>query len=103
MATERSSRTQRRATGALFMIGAGVRHRGDDLAVTFDWPDILRKPAVLVLTMFAADGANLVWTWLAAALTYAILAVPILLLPTALGLRDNAVRERSCREEDVKI
>jgi hypothetical protein len=43
-----------------------------------------------VLTKFAAGGPSLVWTWFATAWTYAILVVPILLLPTALGRRDDA-------------
>jgi hypothetical protein len=67
-----------------FMVGATV------LSMTFDWPDILREPADVVLPEFAAGGASLVWTWFAVAWTYAVLAVPILLLPTALARRDDA-------------
>ena len=59
------------------------------LSSTFDWPDILREPADVVLPAFVAGGTSLVWTWFATAWTYAILAVPILLLPAVLGRRDD--------------
>ena len=59
------------------------------LSSTFDWPDILREPAGVVLPAFVAGGTSLVWTWFATAWTYAILAVPILLLPAVLGRRDD--------------
>jgi hypothetical protein len=45
----------------------------------------------VVLPAFAAGGTGLVWTWLATAWTYAVLAVPILLLPAVLGRRDDPV------------
>ena len=45
----------------------------------------LREPAEVVLPAFAAGGQALVWTWFATAWTYAILAVPLLLLPAVLG------------------
>jgi hypothetical protein len=44
-----------------------------------------------VLPAFVAGGTSLVWTWFAVAWTYAILLVPILLLPAALGRRDDPV------------
>ncbi|WP_432877370.1 DUF4386 domain-containing protein [Kribbella sp. CA-245084] len=72
------------ASTVAFMIAATV------LSMTFDWPDILREPADVVLPQFAAGGASLVWTWFAVAWTYAVLAVPILLLPTALARREDA-------------
>ncbi|TCO43628.1 uncharacterized protein DUF4386 [Kribbella antiqua] len=72
------------ASTVAFMIAATV------LSMTFDWPDILREPADVVLPEFAAGGASLVWTWFAVAWTYAVLAVPILLLPTALARRGDA-------------
>jgi hypothetical protein len=59
------------------------------LSATFNWPDILREPASVVLPAFAAGGTSLVWTWFAAAWAYAILAVPILLLPAVLGRRED--------------
>jgi hypothetical protein len=59
------------------------------LSSTFNWPDILREPGSVVLPTFVAGGTSLIWTWFATAWTYAILAVPILLLPAALGRRDD--------------
>lgn len=67
------------AAVAVFTVAAGV------LSSTFDWPDILREPAATVLANFAAGGDSLVWTWFATAWTYALLAVPMLLLAGALG------------------
>ena len=80
----------RRTTGGLFVVGAvAFAAAATVLSSTFDWPDILREPASVVLPAFAAGGAGLVWTWFATAWTYAILAVPILLLPAVLGRRDD--------------
>lgn len=67
------------AATLLFLAAATI------LSATFDWPDILREPPDVVLPAFVAGGTSLVWTWFAVAWTYAILAVPILLLPAALG------------------
>ena len=76
----------RRTTGALFLVGAlAFAAAATVLSSTFNWPDILREPADVVLPAFVAGGTSLVWTWFATAWTYAILAVPILLLPTVLG------------------
>ena len=81
----------RRITGALFLVGAlAFATAASILSTTFDWPDILREPADVVLTRFGAGGASLIWIWFATAWTYAILAVPILLLPTVLGRREDA-------------
>ena len=44
-----------------------------------------RQPAV------TAGGPGLVWTWFATGWTYALLAVPILLLPAVLGRRNDPV------------
>jgi hypothetical protein len=84
----------RRITGMLFIVGAAAfAVAATVLSMTFDWPDILRQPADVVLPAFVAGGASLVWTWFAVAWTYAILAVPILLLPAALNRRaDPALR-----------
>src|SRR4051812_16690783 len=81
-------------TGALFLISSLLfAAAATGLSFTFDWPDILREPAGVVLPAFVAGGTSLVWTWFATAWTYAILAVPILLLPAALGRRqDPAMR-----------
>ena len=82
----------RRTTGGLFLAGAlAFAGAATVLSSTFEWPDILREPADVVLPAFVAGGASLLWTWFATAWTYAILLVPILLLPTVLGRRDDPV------------
>jgi hypothetical protein len=82
----------RRTTGALFVAGAlAFAAAATALSSAFDWPDILREPADVVLPAFVAGGSSLVWTWFATAWTYAVLAVPILLLPVALGRRGDPV------------
>ena len=82
----------RRTTGGLFVAGAlAFAGAATVLSSTFDWPDILREPADVVLPAFVAGGTSLVWTWFATAWTYAILLVPILLLPTVLGRRGDPV------------
>src|SRR4051812_15069772 len=79
-------------TGALFLISSLLfAAAATGLSFTFDWPDILREPAGVVLPAFAAGGTSLVWTWFATAWTYGLLAAPILLLPAVLGRRDDAV------------
>jgi hypothetical protein len=89
--TEASGAGLRLTTGALFLIGAlTFATAATVLSATFDWPDILREPADVVLPKFAARGPSLVWTWFATAWTYAILFVPILLLPTVLRRREDA-------------
>jgi hypothetical protein len=87
-------RALHRATGALFVAGAlAFAAAATVLSSTFNWPDVLREPADVVLPAFVAGGTSLVWTWFATAWTYAILAVPILLLPGALERRgDPALR-----------
>src|SRR5215203_711817 len=92
MATMISSRSLRRTTGGLFVAGtAAFAVAATVLSSTFDWPDILREPADVVLPAFVAGGTSLVWTWFATAWTYAVLMVPILLLPTVLGRRNDPV------------
>jgi hypothetical protein len=87
-----SSGTARRTTGVLLVAGAlAFAVAASTLSSTFDWPDILREPADVVLPEFAAGGTSLVWTWFATAWTYAILIVPILLLPSTLGRRSDPV------------
>jgi Domain of unknown function (DUF4386) len=82
----------RRVTGWLLVIGAVTfAVAATILSSTFNWPDILREPPEVVLPAFLAGGTSLVWTWFAVAWTYAILLVPILLLPAALGRRDDPV------------
>jgi hypothetical protein len=82
----------RRTTGGLFLLSAvAFAAAATLLSSTFDWPDILREPGSVVLPAFVAGGTSLVWTWFATAWTYAILVVPILLLPAALGRGDDPV------------
>jgi Domain of unknown function (DUF4386) len=84
----------RRTTGALFVVGAvAFGAAATVLSSTFGWPDILREPAGTVLPAFVDGGTGLIWTWFATGWTYALLAVPILLLPSALGRRDDAVMQ----------
>jgi hypothetical protein len=80
----------RRTTGAL-LAGAALTFAvaATVLSATFDWPDVLRRPAAEVLPSFAAGGPALVWTWFATGWSYGLLAVPVLLLPGVLGLRDD--------------
>lgn len=81
----------RRSTGVLFLVAAlAFAGAATVLSLTFDWPDILRQPAGVVLPAFSAGGTALVWTWFATAWTYGLLALPILLLPMALGRRGDA-------------
>jgi hypothetical protein len=81
-----------RTTGVLFVVGAvAFSAAATVLSSTFNWPDILREPGSVVLPAFETGGTSLVWTWFATAWTYAILAVPILLLPATLELRDHAL------------
>jgi len=91
MTSVRTGDGLRRVTGALFVVGAvAFAVAATALSSTFEWPDILREPADVVLPSFVDGGESLVWTWFATAWTYAILAVPILLLPAVLGRRDDA-------------
>lgn len=85
-----TGRALRRTTGVLFVVSAvAFAVAATVLSSTFDWPDVLREPSDVVLPAFAEGGSSLVWTWFATAWTYGILAVPILLLPGALGRRDD--------------
>jgi hypothetical protein len=86
------SNALRRTTGALFLGGAlAFAAAATALSSTFDWPDILREPAEVVLPAFVAGGTSLVWTWFATAWTYVILLVPMLLLPAVLGRHGDPV------------
>ena len=89
---QNTSHGLRRTTGALFVVGAlAFAGAATVLSSTFEWPDILREPADVVLPAFAAGGTSLVWTWFATAWTYAILLVPVLLLPAVLGRRNDPI------------
>jgi hypothetical protein len=86
MKPQNEGRGLRRTTGALFVLGAlAFTTAATLLAGAFDWPDILRQPADVVLPAFSAGGTRLIWIWFATGWTYAILAVPMLLLPAVLG------------------
>src|SRR5687767_9855442 len=92
MTTASSDRGLRRTTGGLFVVGAlAFAGAATVLSSTFEWPDILREPADVVLPAFTAGGTSLIWTWFATAWTYAVLLVPILLLPAVLGRRTDPV------------
>ena len=92
MSATRDGDGLRRMTGWLLVIGAvAFAVAATVLSSTFDWPDILREPPDVVLPAFVAGGTSLVWTWFAVAWTYAVLLVPILPLPAALGRRDDPV------------
>ena len=92
MTTRLPGRGLRRMTGGLFVAGAlAFAAAATVLSSTFDWPDILREPADVVLPAFVAGGTSLVWTWFATAWTYAVLLAPILLLPAVLGRRSDPV------------
>jgi hypothetical protein len=80
----------RRTTGGLFVAGAvAFATAATVLSSTFNWPDILREPGSVVLPAFVSGGTSLVWIWFATAWTYAILFVPVLLLPAVLGRRED--------------
>jgi hypothetical protein len=86
------ARGLRRITGALLTVGAlSFGAAATVLSSTFSWPDILREPASVVLPAYVDGGSSLTWTWFAVAWTYGILLVPVLLLPTVLGRRDDPV------------
>jgi hypothetical protein len=88
---DHEGRVLARLTGGLLVVGAlAFGAAATVLSSTFEWPDILREPAAVVLPAFVDGGPSLVWTWFAVAWTYAILAVPMLLLPAALGRRGDA-------------
>jgi len=66
---------------AILMIATPVLFLGAFtlLQITFDYPDILRKPAVYVMEQFMAGGSGLVANWYIMALS-AMLFVPIAVL-----------------------
>ncbi len=94
MTTTRPNNGLRWTTGGLFLVGAlAFAAAATLLSSTLNWPDVLREPAEVVLPAVVAGGTGLVWTWFATAWTYAILLVPILLLPAVLERRsDPALR-----------
>ncbi|MGH7606310.1 MAG: DUF4386 domain-containing protein [Gemmatimonadales bacterium] len=73
-----------RIIGWLLVVGAvGVVVPYTVLTVIFDYPDILRQDAGVILTRFHAGGARLIWVWWA----FAILGLPLLGAYVLLGQR----------------
>jgi hypothetical protein len=58
------------------------------LASTFDYPDILREPAAVVLARYRAGGGALVLTWYAFAASVLPMLVVMVRLPHVLALSD---------------
>jgi len=72
-------------TGILLIVGAVlVNVPYTLLAMTFDYPDILRAPTGDILTKFANGGPELIWTWLAFAWVGLPILLGVLLLPRVL-------------------
>jgi len=83
----------RRTTGGLLVVGAvAFAAAATGPSSTFDWPDIPRQPASVVLPAFVGGGTSVVWTWFVTAWSDAILAVPISPPPAAPGRRDDSAR-----------
>lgn len=75
----------RRTTGTMFLVVAlAFTGLAAILAATFGWPGILREPVAIILPDFSDGGTTLIVTWFATGWAYALLLVPILLLPTVL-------------------
>src|SRR4051794_41773019 len=92
MTTVGVNQALRRTTGGLFVAGAlAFGAAATVLSSTFDWPDILREPAAVVLPAFVDGGTSLVLPWFATAWTFALLLVPNLLVPAGLGRVGAAV------------
>jgi hypothetical protein len=60
------------------------------LAATFDYPDVLRRPAGEALDLFAAGGASLILTWHA----FALSALALIPMSLALSLTPARVAQR---------
>jgi hypothetical protein len=69
------------ATPILFMAAFTL------LQINFEYPDILRQPAVTVMEKFSAGGAGLIANW------YAMVVSSILFIPIALLLHPYLTRE----------
>lgn len=69
-------------TGILLILGAvGVLIPYTILTMTFDYPNILRQDAGVILTKFHEGGSPLIFTWFA----FAILGLPLLAAYVLLG------------------
>jgi len=68
--------------GSLLIIGSiGVFVPYTILTMSFEYPDILRQDAGVVLTKFHEGGASLIFTWWA----FAILGIPLLIAYVLIG------------------
>ncbi len=66
---------QEKTIGWLLITGAiGVFIPYTILTIIFDYPDILRQDAAIILTKFHDGGSRLIWTWFA----FAIIGIPLL-------------------------
>lgn len=81
------------ASAILFAIGFNVPYA--ILAVTFDYPGILREPAGQVLEQYAAGGAALLLTW------YAFFWAALLFVPLSAAMAIN--RERMMASPGLAI
>lgn len=80
-----SLKLTRLTTGILLILGAILVNIPFTLLImNFDYPDILREPAGIILERFAAGGPSLVWTWLAFAWVGLPILIGLLLLPKAM-------------------
>ncbi len=72
----------KKMTGILFVFGALIVNIPYALLISnFNYPDILREPAGVVLTNFAAGGSGLIYTWL----FFALAGLPLLFATIMLG------------------
>lgn len=88
-----SLKRTRQITGILLMLGAIlVNIPYTLLIINFDYPNILREPAGVILERFAASSSSLVWIWLAFVWVGLPILVALLLLPDA--MEDNTPLSR---------
>lgn len=80
-------------SGIFFILGAVLINIPFTLLIiNFDYPDILREPAGIILERFETGGASLVWNWFAFAWVGLPILIGILLLPTALDDKTPAMK-----------
>src|SRR4051812_46113725 len=84
----------RKLTGILFILGAVlVNIPYSMLIANFNYPDILREPASIILTQFQAGGASLIFTWLAFAWVGLPLIFATVMLKRVLAPEGHALLE----------
>ncbi|MEJ0002124.1 MAG: DUF4386 domain-containing protein [bacterium] len=72
----------KKITGILFVVGAVIVNIPYAMLIAnFNYPDILREPAEVVLTNFANGGSGLIYTWL----FFALAGLPLLFATILLG------------------